>query len=217
MTKTLPTAKELKESYESFANFTFELLSKIEENPKNLVFSAVNSQVALELFLKYLFTVTGKVDEIRKKKKNELTDEYREFNEILNRFFSMNKWTFGNKKELVELMQTRNAIVHRGQKSEWDPELAKIIVKTHFFIHSTAWSTLGEILLLDNYYPHKISNVEVWRKGVESFCEDLSDIYSCDVLTCTACHASSVVSGELFALEEMHNDEFIVCLCCLSS
>lgn len=114
-------------------------------------------------------------------------------------------------------MQTRNSIVHRGQKSEWDPELAKIIVKTHFFIHATAWITLGEVLLQDNYSPHKISNVDVWRKGVEGFCDDLAEIYDCDVLTCLACHARSVISGELFVLEDGNSDENIVCLCCLSS
>lgn len=217
MGKTLPIASELKESYESFANFTFELLSEIGNKKKNLVFAAVNSQVSLELFLKYLFTATGRVDEIRKTKKGELIDDYREFNEILNRFFSSKTWSFGNKKELVELMQTRNSIVHRGQKSEWDPELAKIIVKTHFFMHATAWSALGEVLLFDNYYPHKISNIDVWRKGVESFCDDLTEIYDCDVLHCTACHARSVISGELFVLEDGQSDEYIVCLCCLSS
>ncbi|MDP2514763.1 hypothetical protein Q8W17_08140 [Photobacterium damselae subsp. piscicida] len=65
-----------------------------------MVFAAVNSQVSLELFLKYLFTATGRVDEIRKTKKGELIDDYREFNEILNRFFSSKTWSFGNKKSL---------------------------------------------------------------------------------------------------------------------
>ncbi|TFZ48163.1 hypothetical protein E4T25_17755, partial [Photobacterium damselae subsp. piscicida] len=135
MGKTLPTASELKESYESFANFTFELLSEIGNKKKNLVFAAVNSQVSLELFLKYLFTATGRVDEIRKTKKGELIDDYREFNEILNRFFSSKTWSFGNKKELVELMQTRNSIVHRGQKSVVTP-IDLLMVKFTFYKRS---------------------------------------------------------------------------------
>ncbi|BBC39441.1 hypothetical protein PDPE_1-00281 [Photobacterium damselae subsp. piscicida] len=85
------------------------------------------------------------------------------------------------------------------------------------FMHATAWSTLDEVLLFDNYYPHKISNIDVWRKGVESFCDDLAEIYDCDVLHCMACHARSVISGELFVLEYGQSDEYIVCLCCLSS
>ncbi|MDP2544982.1 hypothetical protein Q8W15_12320 [Photobacterium damselae subsp. piscicida] len=75
-------------------------MSEIGNKKKNLVFAAVNSQVSLELFLKYLFTATGRVDEIRKTKKGELIDDYREFNEILNRFFSSKTWSFGNKKSL---------------------------------------------------------------------------------------------------------------------
>ncbi|BCV66989.1 hypothetical protein TUM17387_23480 [Shewanella carassii] len=217
MGKSLPSESELKESYKSFANFTFELLGDIASKKSNLMFAAVNSQIALELFLKYLFTAKGKVDEIRKTKKGELIDDFKDFNQILNSFYSSRSWNFGQKKEFVELMQTRNSIVHRGQKSQWDPELAKIIVKTHFFMHATAWSELGEVLLFDNYIPHKISNISVWREGVEDFCDDLADIYNCEVLSCTACKSRAVVSGEIFVLEEGHTEEYVVCLCCLSS
>jgi hypothetical protein len=217
MTKALPTQGELRESYTAFANFTFELLGNIEQKKSNLIFAAVNSQIALELFLKYLFTATGRVDEIRKKKKGLLINDFKDFNEILNNFFSSRTWSYGIKKELVELMQTRNSIVHRGLKSQWDPELAKIIVKTHFFMHSTAWSELGEVLLFDNYLPHKISNVTVWRQGVESFCEDLSEIYDLDIFNCMTCYSNSAVSGELFVLEEGQTEDYLVCLCCLTS
>lgn len=217
MAKELPTKEELRESYTAFANFTFELLGKIEQKKSNLIFAAVNSQIALELFLKYLFTATGRVDEIRKKKKGTLINDFKEFNDILNNFFASRKWSFGVKKELVELMQTRNSIVHKGLKSQWDPELAQIIVKTHFFMHSTAWSELGEVLLFDNYLPHKISNVTVWREGVESFCQDLSEIYDSEIFNCMACYSNSAVSGELFVLEDRQTEDYLVCLCCLTS
>lgn len=55
------------------------------------------------------------------------------------------------------------------------------------------------------------------EEGVESFCDDLADIYDYNVLNCTACKARAVISGELFVLEEGHTEEYIVCLCCLSS
>ncbi|MBL0711821.1 MAG: hypothetical protein JJV99_12525 [Colwellia sp.] len=79
MAKELPTQEELRESYTAFANFTFELLGNIEQKKSNLIFAAVNSQIALELFLKYLFTAKGRVDEIRKKKKGALTNDFKEF------------------------------------------------------------------------------------------------------------------------------------------
>lgn len=217
MSRTLPSEIELKESYMAFANFTFDLLGSIGENKSNLIFAAVNSQIALELFLKYLFTAKGKVDEIRKKKRGELIDDFKDFNEILNHFYSSNSWSFGNKKEFIQLMETRNSIVHRGQKSQWDPELAKVIVKTHFFMHATAWSELEEVLLFDNYMPHRVSAVNVWREGVESFCDDLTKLYHCEVLKCSSCKSKAVVSGDLFVLEDGHTDEYLVCLCCLTS
>jgi hypothetical protein len=217
LSQTLPAADELKASYLLFSNFVFLLLGEIGEKKENLMIAAVNSQIALELFLKYLFTARGKVDEIRKKKGGVLVNEFKDFNEILNHFYSSKSWSFGNKKEFIELMQARNSIVHRGQRSQWDPELAKIIVKTHFFIHATAWSELGEVLLSENYTPHKISELEVWRTGVEEFCDDLSELYDCYPLNCSRCYSRSVVSGELFVLEEGQTDGYIVCLCCLSS
>ncbi|EKO3407932.1 hypothetical protein R1U54_000067 [Vibrio fluvialis] len=217
MSKTLPSEAELRESYIAFAKHTFELLSDIDKKKLNLMFAAVSSQVALELFLKYLFTVKGKVNEIRKAKSGKLTNDFKDFNQILSAFYSTRTWSFGQKKELIELMQTRNSIVHRGQKAAWDPDIAKIVVKTLFFMHATAKSDLDEVLFFDNYNPHHISNVKVWREGVSSFCDELVDIYDCDVLTCTACNSFSVVSGELLGLQEGCCVSDLVCLCCLTS
>lgn len=76
---------------------------------------------------------------------------------------------------------------------------------------------MGEIILFENYHPHKISNVNVWRAGVESFCEDLSDIYDFQPLNCMACNCNSVVSGEYFVLEDGHIEDSLTCLCCLTS
>lgn len=105
MSKVLPTQDELKESYLAFSNFTFELLGNIEKKQSNLIFAAVNSQIALELFLKYLFTAKGEVDKIRKIKKGSLTNDFKDFNEILNCFFSGRTWSHGDKKGLTELMK----------------------------------------------------------------------------------------------------------------
>ena len=217
MTNTLPTKEELKSSYLLFANFVFEILRSIGEKNENLIIAAVNSQISLELFLKYLYVATGRANEIQKKKGGVPINDFKDFNEILNHFYSSKSWSFGNKKEFVTLMQARNSIVHRGQRSQWDPDLAKIIVKTHFFIHSTAWSELREVLLEDNRLPHEISKVGIWRQGVEEFCDELAEIYDCYPLICSQCHSRAVVSGELFVLQDGQHDEYIVCLCCLNS
>lgn len=50
--------------------------------------------------------------------------DYKEFNQILNLLYSDKGTKFGKKKELVQFMQIRNSIVHRGQKAAWDPEVA---------------------------------------------------------------------------------------------
>jgi HEPN domain-containing protein len=214
---SLPTAAELKSSYLLFANFVFDLLGDIEDKKENLMLAAVNSQIALELFLKYLFTAKGKAKEIQKQKSGRIIEDFKDFHEILNYFYSSKSWSFGNKKEFIKLMQARNSIVHRGKGGQWDPELAKIIVKTNFFIHVTAWEELGELLMQENYIPHEISEVDVWRSGVESFCSELSETWDVYPIICSRCNSRSVISSELFVLEENQDVDCIVCLCCLCS
>ena len=217
MVGKLPKKEELKAGYLVFSKFVFELLEDMEVKKENLMIAAANSQIALELFLKYLYSAKGKVDEIRKNKAGVLTDDFREFNEILNHFYSRNPRAFGNKKDFVELMQARNSIVHKGQRSQWDSSLAKIIVKTYFFMHNTAWYQLGELLLEENYIPHKVSGSQVWREGVEEFCDELSELQDFYPLICSRCGCRSVISGELFVLQENQYEDYISCLCCLSS
>jgi len=215
--KRLPTASELKGAFTDFAKFTFDLLETIETKPNHLKFAAVNSQIALELFLKYLYVKNGQANDIQKFKKGKVENDFVDFSKILNHFYSSRKWSFGEKRELVKLMQTRNSIVHRGQHSKWDKDLAKSLVRTLFFIHATAWSELREILFFDNNTPHKIAWNSVWREGVESFVEDLSKIFKCAPLACLACHAKSVVNGDVMVLNENHNENNLICLTCLSS
>lgn len=217
MKNKLPAALELKGSYLLFAEFVFDTLKDIDIKKGNLVLAAVNSQIALELFLKYLFTAKGKVLEIQKHKAGKPIEDFKDFNEILNYFYSSKSWSFGNKKEFIELMQARNSIVHKGQRSEWDPELAKIIVKTNFFIHVTAYEELGEILMRQHLIPPKVSSVDVWRSGAEAFCSELSEFWDVYPIICSRCHSRAVISSELFVLEEGQDVDCIVCLCCLSS
>lgn len=216
--KTLPTIEELKSSFRDFSDFTFELLSEIDHNPRNLKFAAVNSQIALELFLKYFYMRKGEVDVIRKKRKGEYVNDFNDFSQILNNFYSMKSWSFGEKKELAKLLDVRNSIVHRGQDSTSDDDIAESIVRTLFFIHATAWSELGETLFFNNYVPHKIGDSKLWRKGAESFAVDVADIY-CDaeVHICLGCEAYAAISGELMVLDDTNHEEDLVCLNCFST
>lgn len=216
--KSLPTEHDLKSGFTDFLELALDLLHRCEENKKLLKAAAVNAQIALELFLKYYFKKIGKENEIRRKKNGIAQNDYTEFSQVLGLFYSSQKWTYGEKKELVRLLEARNSIVHRAQDSDWDEELAVIIARVFFFIHCTSWMKLGESVLFNNYVPHPISKVIVWRKGAESYTADLSDMTGEERYRCTSCGAVAVISGDLMALDESTDaHEDMICLCCLSS
>ena len=215
--RTLPTKAELRDSCVGFWRFTFELLESIDSQPHHLRFAAVNSQIALELFLKYMYVAQGKANLIQKKKKGALSNDFVDFSQVLGHFYSSRKWSYGEKSELVKLMEIRNSIVHRGQETHWDNTLAKSVVRTLFFVHATAWSELGETLLPVSYLPHKISESDVWRQGVESFVEGLTRAHSFEALTCMSCGLKAVVSGDIMVIEEQHTEEQHICLNCLTA
>ncbi len=214
---SIPSQEELRAAFLDFAHFTFDLIDRIEKDTKYLKFAAVNAQITLELFLKYYYVKLGQVSQIQKKKSGKLIPDFEEFSQILNHFYSSRSWSFGTKKEFVKLMETRNSIVHRGQKAGWDRIIAKYIIRTLFFIHSTAWSDLGETLFFDNYTAHPIANNKIWREGSESFVADLESIYEVKALTCLECGAHSVITGEVMVLEDGHTEEDLICLNCLTS
>jgi hypothetical protein len=196
---------------------TFNLLETINQKPNNLKFAALHSQIALELFLKYFYVTQNKTNEIQKSKKGSLIEEFKDFHQILNHFYSSESWSFGKKKDSVIIMENRNSIVHRGQSKEGDKELAKNIVKTLYFIHSTAWVYFNITILFDNYRPHEISKNKVWRDGVKSFVDDLADDFDYEVTTCLSCNAETVIHGESLVLDEEHTEDHFICLTCLTA
>ena len=216
--KELPTADELKAAFTDFATFTFELLETIETKPGNLKFAAVHSQIALELFLKYYFVKMDRTEEIQKKKNGKPVSDFNEFATILNLFYSKSGASYGVKKELEEILNIRNAIVHRGQQTGWNEEFATSIVRTLFFIHATSWSTTGEPLFQINFGERpSISRNKVWRAGVASFVEDLKENFDAKVLSCLDCKMKSIVRGDVMGLGDSCCEDDIVCLNCLSS
>lgn len=211
--KNLPSETELREGFIDFSKFTFELLERTTENNNNLKFAAVNSQIALELFLKYYYVKMGKVEGILKTKAGKPIGEFNDFSQILNHFYSTRTWSYGQKKELAKLLNARNAIVHKGQSSKWDADLATIIVRTMFFINATAWSSMGETILVNNYTSHTIGENPIWRKGAEDFASE----FCRDTYPCLSCGAYAVTSAEVMVLDDSNSEDDLICLCCLSS
>lgn len=214
--KNLPTASELRITFSDFAWFTFDLLGKVQSDRKYLKFAAVNSQIALELFLKYYYVTSGKSEQIQIVKNGQFHNDFLEFNQILNHFYATRRWSHGVKKEFVKLMEARNSIVHKGV-ANLNEEAAEIIVRTLLFIHATAWSDLGEVFFFDNYLPHPISKNPLWLAGVESFVSQIADLNNSNVTPCITCGAYSVVNGEILVLDEVHSHNDFVCLNCLTS
>ena len=99
----LPTDTELRDGFNEFANFTFDLLDKVESDSKYLKFSAINSQISLELFLKFWFVKNGRLHDIQRVKNGKRLNNFISFSDILHLFYSSKTWSYGEKKEFVKL------------------------------------------------------------------------------------------------------------------
>jgi|GEM_PF-2440445 len=215
--KILPSKQELYESFNSFFDFTMELVERAENQEKYLQFAAMNAQITLELFLKYYFTEIGEINNILIEKKGKKINDYKEFSEILNYFYSTRRWSYAVKHELRQLLEVRNAIVHKGLHREWNEDLALIIVRIIFFIHLTMWEEFGKGSLQWHHVPTPISKCNIWKKGANTFVEILQNIHNIDRITCLNCGEYTMVTGEIFALEGADDDEYLVCVNCLTA
>ena len=163
------------------------------------------------MFLKYLYTKKDAVVEIQKRKKNEPINDFNDFSQILNHFYSQRSWSYGEKKELSKLLDVRNAIVHRGQDQTKNQDIAKSIVRTLFFIHATNWSEFGETIFFNNHLPHSIGEVTLWRESAESFADDLvKDLKFSQVYKCLGCGAYAAVNAELMVLDESNHEDWVL-------
>ncbi len=197
---------------------SFELLERADKDGKYLKFAAVNAQIALELFLKFYFTKKGKLDQIQKRKNGVAQNDYVDFSQILNLYYSTTTWSFGVKRELADLLDARNSILHRAHHTGSLEELATSVVKTLYFIHSTWHSEFGGLLFERSYaLPSDMSKNRMWRKGVRGFVEQLEKIHSMDVRPCLACQQHTVITGECFGLVGAEGIEYLICLNCFDS
>lgn len=205
---------ELYDTFISFYNFSLGLIEKVDNDNNYLKFAVVNVQIALELFLKYYFVKKGQIDAIVTRK-NGHDVRFKEFSDVLNFFFASRNWSYGEKKELRKILEIRNSIVHNGLNSGWNEELALYIIKCIFFIQGTIKSNFGNTLLQQHYKPSNLAKNKVWRKGVEEFVEKINNEYGFQVFHCLDCGANTLISNELFRLEDSYSSgEQLQCLCC---
>ncbi len=205
---------ELYESFNSFLKFTFELIKQVEQDKEYFKFAVVNMQISLELFLKYYFTRIGKLAGIAKKINGDNVN-FKDFSQVLNFFFKSHHWSYGTKKELIYLLELRNAIVHKGNNTDFDNDAANFIIKCIFFMHGTMYSQFGESLLI-SFRELELKTNKMWVQGVNEF---IDDHLQGDRWVCLNCKNYTMVTKEFLEVE--HNTPFtdideLVCLCCFS-
>lgn len=215
--KRLPSAEELERAYREFSHFTFDLLCKASKDDRYFKFAAVNAQVSLELFLKYVFTTEGRIQEIQKKKNGAPIDDFVDFSQILNHAFNVKIVEGIRKGDLEWLLAARNSIVHRGQNLNVEQELAEIISCCFLLIHTISSARFDQSLLSQSMGIHPISQNEAWIAGVEKFVANLAGRFSLAPVNCIHCGNNSLVSGKVVTLDDSQNEEDVVCLCCLNS
>lgn len=206
--------KELYNTFLSFFEFAFELIEKVNETNNYLKFAVVNMQISLELFLKYYFVKKGKLNDIVRRM-NEEKIIYKDFLDVLNLFFSVNRWTYGNKKELTKILEARNNIVHNGLQAGWNEELAIYLIGCIFFIQGTMYSNFNEGVISQRYgrYIPTISHNVIWISGAEKFAKRLLKDKDIKPQKCPECGAHSLVPNDIFCFSDTSLDN-LQCLCC---
>lgn len=215
--KRLPTSEELEAGYREFALFTFDLLTEANTDARFFTFAAVNAQISLELFLKYVFTSENRVNEIQKSKNGVPVQDFVEFSQILSHAINERIIEGLEKKDIRLLLDARNAIVHRAQGIEVENELAEIIAGCFLVIHHVSWLRFGTSLLHQSMGCHPISKNSAWVNSVEKFVQNLSGTFSGSPIRCILCENKTVVSGEITTLDSGQDENDIICLCCLNS
>lgn len=216
--KQLPTADELKDGYREFARFAFDLLAEATTNERYLKFAAINAQICLELFLKFLFVSEGRASEIQKKKRGSTTTDFVDFSQILSHAINENIISGIKKRDLESLLDVRNAIVHRAQDGGLNEGLAEIVASCFLMIHVVSCEKLERGgLLFQNHLPHPISNNKAWVAGVQKLINNLGEKYSTIPVNCLHCDNRTLISAELTTLDSYQDIDDVVCLCCLTA
>lgn len=205
---------DLKNSYESFFHFSLDLIKTMNKDNQNLKFAVVNMQIALELFLKYYFISIGKHDWVFKDTKSPNKLEFRDFAQILDRFYSNPDILISKKKSLKHILDSRNDIVHKGKCNDWDDKLADNLINCTLFIQGLLNKEFAESLIPLSYEESEFSRNWIWRKGAEKFAADLAELNKCNVYECIDCCSKALIDKKIFTYDE-YNDEGFQCITCL--
>jgi predicted RNA-binding Zn-ribbon protein involved in translation (DUF1610 family) len=211
-TTELPTADELKQTFNLFLNRCIELLTEVEERRELFVFSAVNAQVCLELFLKYYYFRLGRHSEVLATKKGVQSKVFNEFQQILNHFFATNEITHTSKNQLERIGKLRNSIVHRAQDTSYEEDLCENVIATLYFVHTISVHHLDEPVIVANRDPQRIRELGPWRRAAANFAAKICR----QPAVCLHCEQTAVVPGDELAFEPGTSGDEAVCLCCLT-
>lgn len=206
--------KNLYDSFNSFFKFSLNLIEGVDKNTDYYKFAVVNIQITLELFLKYYF-IKKKLGKYVIDSVNSNGIKYKDFSVVLNNYFRVNKWTYGRKKELKEILETRNRIVHCGNDTQWNKEIVGYIIRCIFFMHGIMNYEFDELLISDNKI--KLKGNALWTESVEEFINDLLSKGDFPVKTCLSCGEYTLIPKEVFEMGERTSSvaEDLVCLNCL--
>ncbi|NHF68460.1 hypothetical protein, partial [Xanthomonas hortorum] len=209
---TLPTANELKETFNLFLNRCIELLAEVDQRKELFVFSAVNAQICLELFLKYYYFRLNRQSEVLVTKNGVQSTTFNEFQQIINHFFATSRVNHTSKKELERIGRLRNSIVHRAQDASYQEDLCQSIVATLYFVHAISVHDLDEPVIVATEFPQRVQKLLPWRRAAISFASKICE----KPAVCLHCGEAAVVSGEVLTFEPATTGDDVVCLCCLS-
>ena len=205
---------ELRSGFKEFYNFSLSLIESLDEKNGHLKFAVVNMQIALELFLKYYFLSKEMPERVFKEPL--LSGVYKDFSDILKSYYSVcRELHLSPKKRLITILENRNNIVHKGRFHEWDNELAQSIIECAFFIQHVSMFNFNESLVSAQYLPHKLSKNIHWKKGAQSIANNLCIKSAKQPMECPFCLSKTLVSKEIFALDETYDEDDLQCITCL--
>lgn len=211
----LEVEKNLYDSFDSFFNYSLELVKDVDKNKSNYKFAVVNMQITLELFLKYYF-IRNRLSQYVVKEVNSNGIKYKDFSVVLNNYFSVNHWSYGRKKELTRILQLRNNIVHNGTNTQWDKEVIGYILRCVLFMHGVMNADFNESLVTSGNF--LLKNNSLWSESVKAFIGDLAEKRSCfTIRTCLSCGEYTLIPKEVFEISEPSSSTIddLVCLNCL--
>jgi DNA-directed RNA polymerase subunit RPC12/RpoP len=212
MSQTLPLPQHLADQlpalragFSDFYEHGLVQLTSMDENNGMLRFATVSLQISLELFVKHELLVLGRLDllfENAKKGKPAKAPKFRRFSEILSKFIDCTaneSDRLDSTDELLAVLHARNAIVHSGGMSTWDPKLARQVITTALFIETSYAQETDRLISTRNRdVRQKLSRNRIWRQRTKEMAADLAADHAIDALFCPFCSNRALLPSDVF-------------------